>query len=114
MRRILAIATLAALTSSAAADPAEDRLVKLGANMAMMAHTMGACEQFLTKEEVDRNLAAITRWSTPDDGRLQELTALFSKWYARGRAEADEWTPERCMAQMREDAAKSEALKKGQ
>lgn len=83
--------------------------MKRVARMAMMAHSMGACERHLPKADVDRNLALITRWADPKEPEPAQLTAFFAKWYARGKAETDAWSAGRCVAEMRAMAAASDA-----
>lgn len=108
--RLVAIALLALCgLSIAKAAPSEDETVKRAARMAMMAHSMGACERHLPKEDVDRNLALITKWADPNEPELAQLTAYFAKWYARGRAETNSWSVDRCIVDMKALAAASEA-----
>lgn len=110
-RRGPAAVILWALAAGAAASAplSEDEMVKRAARMAMMAHAMGACERHLPKADADRNLALITRWADPSDPELAQLTALFAKWYARGKAETSEWSPAFCASEMQKLSAEAEA-----
>lgn len=109
MVRAAAIAFVALTATSSLAASESDDTVNRAARMAMMAHSMGACERHLPKADVDRNLALITRWADPKEPELARLTAFFAKWYARGRAETNSWSVDRCIVDMKALAGASEA-----
>lgn len=104
-------AMLAAGQAGATDKPlTEKQAVQLGAKMAMAAHTMGACEQYLPKEDADRFLAAITRYGDPREGEKSKLSALYAKWYARGRADSDQWSTTECRIQLERDLEEIRAV----
>lgn len=108
-RPVALIVWALAAGAAASAPLSDDELVRRAARMAMMAHAMGACERHLPKADADRNLALITRWADPSDPELAQLTALFAKWYARGRAETGDWSPTFCATEMQKLSAEAEA-----
>jgi hypothetical protein len=113
MRHFVLALALASFSGPAKSQMTDEQFIQAAARLAHAARIMGACEQYLPEKDALQNLSRITAWLDSAEPALREIGGYISSQYAKGRAESDRWSGDRCVSEMNRASESMRALESG-